>query len=90
MLRKMSRKAAKATGRRLYFTGKPCPYRHIAPRRTDSGQCIECAKERAAAWREENRKHIAAYYKRYSAEPDRKKKRREYIRAWRRLKRKAP
>jgi hypothetical protein len=85
-MRKLSRKAAKANGRRLYFTGKACPYGHVAPRRTDSGQCVECAREGAAAWREENRKHIAAYYKRYVAKPNRQKKRLEYMRVYRRLK----
>jgi hypothetical protein len=86
-MRKMSRKAAKANGRRLYFTGKPCPKGHIAPRRTDSGQCVECAREGAAAWRQENPKHIAAYYKQYLAEPDHKTKRLEYMRAYRKRRR---
>jgi hypothetical protein len=86
-MRKMSRKAAKANGRRLYFTGKPCPKGHIAPRRTDSGQCVECAREGAAEWRKENRKHIAAYYKEYAAEPEHKKKRLEYMRAYMKRKR---
>jgi hypothetical protein len=87
-MRKMSRKAAKANGRRLYFTGKSCSHGHVAPRRTDSGQCVECAREVAAAWREENRKHIAAYYKKYTQKADHKKKRLEYMRAYRPLKRK--
>jgi hypothetical protein len=86
-MRKMSRKAAKANGRRLYFTGKPCRYGHIAPRRTDSGQCVDCVRERAAAWREENRNNIAAYNKGYFAKPDHKKKRLEYMRAYRKRKR---
>jgi hypothetical protein len=86
-MRKMSRKAAKANGRRLYFTGKPCRYGHIAPRRTDSGQCVACAREGAAAWRQENREHIAAYNKRYLAKPDHKKKRLEYMRAYMKRKR---
>jgi hypothetical protein len=86
-MRKISRKAAKANGRRLYFTGKPCPYGHIAPRRTDSGQCVECAREGAAAWRQQNRQRIAAYYKSYFAQPDHKKKRLEYMRAYMKRKR---
>jgi hypothetical protein len=36
-----------------------------------------------AGQRQENRKHIAAYYKQYLAEPDHKKKRLEYMRAHR-------
>jgi hypothetical protein len=81
-MRKISRKAAKANGRRLYFTGKSCPHGHVAPRRTDSSQCVECAREGAAAWRDENQKHIAAYYKSYFAKPDHKRKRLEYMRAF--------
>jgi hypothetical protein len=45
------------------------------------------AAEGAAAWREENRKHIAAYYKRYLAKPGHKKKRLEYRRAYMKRKR---
>jgi hypothetical protein len=51
--------------------------------RSGSGQCVECAREGAAAWRDENQKHIAAYYKSYFAKPDRKQKRLEYMRAYR-------
>ncbi|MBZ9659817.1 HNH endonuclease [Mesorhizobium sp. ESP-6-4] len=41
-----TRAEAKAAGNKLYFTGEPCKYGHIAPRYTTAG-CVECAIARA-------------------------------------------
>lgn len=42
----ISRKDAKEKGLQYYFTGIECKRGHLSKRRTDSGQCYECAKER--------------------------------------------
>lgn len=39
-----TRKEAKETGAKYYFTGEPCSRGHIAPRKT-KGCCVECMKE---------------------------------------------
>ena len=39
-----SRKEAKETGAKYYFTGKPCKHGHIAMRKT-KGVCVECMKD---------------------------------------------
>lgn len=39
-----TRKEAKETGAKYYYTGEPCSRGHIAPRKT-KGCCIECMKE---------------------------------------------
>lgn len=39
-----SRKEAKDTGAKYYYTGQPCSRGHIAPRKT-KGCCIECMRE---------------------------------------------
>lgn len=39
-----TRKDAKATGAKYYFTGLPCDRGHIAPRKT-KGCCVDCMKE---------------------------------------------
>jgi hypothetical protein len=38
-----TRKEAKQKGASHYFTGEPCKYGHIAPRKT-KGACVECLK----------------------------------------------
>jgi 5-methylcytosine-specific restriction endonuclease McrA len=38
------RAAAKATGAKHYYTGKPCTRGHVALRKT-KGSCVECVKE---------------------------------------------
>jgi hypothetical protein len=39
-----TRAEAKKTGNKYYFTGEPCKYGHVAPRKT-KGTCVECMKE---------------------------------------------
>lgn len=86
----ISRKAAKAAGLKLYFTGKPCVYGHIAERRTSCGYCRACEiqykaenkdrlrkqhTERSRVWRSKNREVTRQSAKRYrKRHPERVKK----------------
>ncbi len=47
-----TRKEAKETGAKYYFTGEPCKHGHIALRKT-KGCCVECMKE---DWKQDNEK----------------------------------
>ncbi len=42
----VTRSAAKASGLRHYFTGKPCGNGHVAPRFAGNGWCVSCAMAR--------------------------------------------
>jgi len=42
--RPITRAQAKAAGQTQYFTGKPCPHGHIAPRWVASGTCGDCQR----------------------------------------------
>jgi hypothetical protein len=55
-----TRAEAKATGAKHYFTGEPCKYGHVAPRKT-KGACLDCLKNE---WEEGNKKR-AAYFRQY-------------------------
>jgi hypothetical protein len=46
----VSRKQARERGLRHYFTGKPCKCGHVAERLLSNGDCIVCAKVKAARW----------------------------------------
>lgn len=39
------RKAAKAAGMRLYFTGEACERGHVIWRRVDTGECTACRQQ---------------------------------------------
>jgi hypothetical protein len=39
-----TRREAIALGAKYYFTGRPCPRGHIAPRRVSKAECWECLK----------------------------------------------
>lgn len=41
------RRDAIATGKSVYFTGKPCSHSHISQRYTSTGHCLECLRLRA-------------------------------------------
>jgi hypothetical protein len=56
-----SRAEAKATGAKYYFTGEPCKYGHVAPRKT-KGACIECLK---VEWEKANTTR-AEYFRQYN------------------------
>lgn len=46
-------------GRTKYFTGKPCKHGHVDERKTDSGQCVACAKEALKKWYQKNKERVA-------------------------------
>lgn len=56
----ISRKEAIEKGLKMYFTGKPCKYGHVAERRVDGG-CLECGRGRNKAYREQNREYFKEY-----------------------------
>lgn len=56
---------AKKSGVKTYFTGKPCKYGHIARRKACDGQCTECSKKAAKAWKQKNTAHIREYERSY-------------------------
>lgn len=69
-----TRADAQATGTKYYFTGKPCKYGHIAPRKT-KGACIECLRD---AWKA-GLQTRAAYFAEYNrSEAGQEAKRRYY------------
>lgn len=46
----ISYSAAKAAGKKRYFTGQPCPRGHISERFVSSRNCVACANLHGAAW----------------------------------------
>src|SRR5258705_12372608 len=66
----ISRKAARAAGLSQYFTGKPCPQGHIAPRIVSNYWCVKCRCETAR--------------KRRRSSPERRQEWARYRRLWRR------
>jgi 5-methylcytosine-specific restriction endonuclease McrA len=60
-----TRKEAQETGNKYYFTGQPCKYGHIAPRKT-KGTCVECLK---VEWQQAAEKR-ASYFKQYNDRED--------------------
>ena len=64
----ISRSEAKARGLKTYFTGKPCPHGHVAPRQLSNGICRECAYDRTRQWANQNKGTIRKYNRRYHAD----------------------
>jgi 5-methylcytosine-specific restriction endonuclease McrA len=59
---------ARADGLKRYFTGKACSNGHIAERRVDNGQCVECIRNKDkkrsayfAKWRKSNKEKCVLY-----------------------------
>jgi hypothetical protein len=50
-----SRSEARANGHKHYFTGKPCPWGHVALRTVSTGNCLVCGQERSQTQRDEQR-----------------------------------
>jgi len=50
------RAKAKAEGRKVYFTGRPCKHGHIAERKTASGACGICHRMAQEKW-DRKRRH---------------------------------
>jgi hypothetical protein len=61
----ISRKEAKEKGLRYYFTGKPCPQKHISKRFVSAGTCASCAYEKERLWRNKNPEKTKAMLKKY-------------------------
>lgn len=74
------RKAAKARGMRVYYTGRLCKRGHDAVRKTDSGSCVACRQEdwRKRAARPEVKKYYRNYMRAKSKTPEYKEYRRQY------------
>ncbi len=58
-----TRKDAQDSGAKYYFTGEPCKYGHIAPRKT-KGSCVECLKVEWQQAAEKRVDYFRAYNKR--------------------------
>lgn len=71
-----TRKEAKATGAKYYFTGEPCKHGHIALRKT-KGSCVDCLK---VEWEEANKKR-SAYFLAYNKQEEVKEKKHEWYQA---------
>ena len=71
-----TRKEAQRTGATHYFTGLPCKYGHIAPRKT-KGTCVECLK---VEWIKSN-EFRAEYFKQYNRREEVKDKKNEWYEA---------
>ena len=68
-----TRKEAKKTGSKYYFTGQPCKHGHIAARKT-KGACVECLK---VEWTKGN-KTRADYFCEYNRREDVKDRKNEW------------
>lgn len=65
----IGRGAARSSGLKFYFTGKPCKHGHVAKRRVHGG-CIGCEGEKSNDWKRKNPEWLRAYSKaRYAADP---------------------
>lgn len=61
----ITRSEAINNGSKRYFTNKPCPMGHIAPRWVSTRGCSECAATKAKGWRAENTEHQKEYRNEY-------------------------
>jgi hypothetical protein len=72
----ISRAEARAQGLKQYFTGKPCTNGHVAPRRTNNKDCVECCRARsrrnAKRYGERRREYRRKYYQKNREEIRRK------------------
>lgn len=59
-----TRRMARQSKSKFYFTGLPCAHGHFAARVTSSGACTDCAR----IWRENNKDQASTYYKIWAAE----------------------
>lgn len=57
----ISRKEAIEKGLKVYFTGKPCKYGHVAERYVSIGYCVECSRVREQ--RDKRKEYRKKYYK---------------------------
>lgn len=69
----ISKKEAIEQGLTQYFTGKPCKHNHIAPRKVNKSDCLECLKMRSNKFYANNKDKAKKYYQ------DNKEHRQEYL-----------
>jgi hypothetical protein len=68
-----TRKEAKVTGSKYYYTGEPCKHGHTALRKT-KGSCVECLK---IEWEKSNQTR-AEYFKKYNRQEEVKDRKNEW------------
>jgi hypothetical protein len=81
------RSVAKAKGLLTYFTGRPCPHGHVAPRRTDNATCVICQAATNMRMRHSDPGYMTTYNKDHRGFEARRRyyaKHREKLRAYRR------
>jgi len=71
-----TRKEAQDAGAKYYFTGEPCKYGHIAPRKP-KGSCVECLK---VEWEKANTTR-ANYFREYNKSEAGQQAKRKYYEA---------
>ncbi len=54
---------ARALGLKRYFTGKPCPFGHVAERFVATRCCAVCCMKRKKQWADENKPYVSEYNK---------------------------
>jgi 5-methylcytosine-specific restriction endonuclease McrA len=62
----ISRKEAKAQGRKRFFTGEPCPKGHVSERMVSNSNCVECLRLASAAYHERHRERLIADMREYA------------------------
>lgn len=58
-----SRQEANASGSKFFYTGACCKRGHLSKRYAGSGECQQCAIERASRWQEENPERHGVFVK---------------------------
>lgn len=76
----ISRKEAVEMGLREYFTGKPCKYGHVCPRKVVQNRCVECTKLSKLEYYRENREVLIE--KSRNIQVRNKEKRKEYMKRY--------
>jgi hypothetical protein len=61
----ITRKDAKNSGNKYYFTGTPCKNGHFSKRQVSTYVCHKCSLERSARWRSKNVNYHMDYNKSY-------------------------
>lgn len=59
----ISRTKAMELSLKFYFTGEPCKRGHLSDRLTKTTACVECLRNNAAKWRNENREQHNSWAK---------------------------
>lgn len=68
----ISREAAKALGRKKYYTGKPCKHGHVDERYVALGKCVACRSAIKKAYYANNQEKVRGNNKKYKTQYSRK------------------